>query len=120
MIDQNEPEIAAIADAIDAILTAITMQPSRSPEEFDFKPRSLDQLLAESEIETQARQIVADPVGASLRIGIVALAERLNELGGLAAMARVLDDVVARDVPNEEWRTDILDKRFDGIGAWGA
>ncbi len=57
--------------------------------------------------------LTRDPVGHSLRLGIRKAGERLFEIFGTArAMGEVLDEVCG---DNMIW-TNILDKRWDGIG----
>ncbi|WP_454762266.1 hypothetical protein [Caulobacter segnis] len=105
---------------MDALLVAIAAAPPSSQKGFEVSSLSVEALANASEVELSLRKIVSDPVGQSLRLGLEALAERLFELGGDAAMANALEDVVARDPANEDWRTNLLDKRFNGIGHWMA
>lgn len=111
-------EQSAIIDALDTLLTAISQAPQRKA---PFpKMLTASELMQKSEVTLTAEEIVADPVGRSLRLGIEALGERLNEIGGMKAMHAALDEVVSRDPARKSWRANILDKRWDGIGEWHA
>lgn len=111
----NEAEIASIADALDNILIALADHPRPRGR---LRMLTYEDLAATTEHAEVAEEIIADPVGRSLRLGIEALGERLHEIGGLKAMGAVMTDVVARRPEQEAQRTDIIDKRWDGIGEW--
>lgn len=59
-----------------------------------------------------------DPVGQSLRQAVRRCGERLHEIGGLRAMQDACDR--QEDLPGGMHRVNVLDKWFDGIGAWAA
>lgn len=108
-----DQEAQAIVEALDMILNEITR---REPPERRKWPneRALDPT------SVLARDICNDPIGRSLRLGITALGERLHDKGGMPLMHEVLEAVVALDDANANQRTNILDKRWDGVGHWMA
>lgn len=79
---------------------------------------SLRDLLDSTEAESSARELLDNPVGEAVRRAITTLGERLHEIGGLKLMGDVCDRVSGLDPEHWDHRTDILDKRWDGIGGW--
>lgn len=109
----NEAEVASIADALHKILELASTLPPPAD-----RSRTYAEIMAQTQHQEDASFITRDPIGASLRLGIEVLGERLNEIGGQSLMISVLEDVAARDPEREEWRTNIMDKRWNGIGSW--
>jgi len=60
-----------------------------------------------------------NPIRHALREAIVRMGRHLHErLGSCAAMLEVAERASAKDPQNEEWRIDVIDKAWDGIGGW--
>ena len=69
-----------------------------------------------TEAQREADSLLEDPVGEALRQGVRTLGERLYEIGGLDLMQDAIDRVASLDAATWGHRTDIMDKRWDGIG----
>lgn len=124
-------EAAQIEAALDQVLAACIEYLNR-PRDPDatYKVYSLADLAreyAEEQSMTAAQRAskrlidgVDGPVGEALRQAVEVFGQRLHELGGTELMGDVLDRVAERDAANWGRRTDIMDKRWDGIGTWVA
>jgi hypothetical protein len=113
-------EVAAIEEALHVLLTAgLDQRRPRIPKAARPPERgfvTVGELLARTRAEGRAESIIRDPIGEVIRIGVKRLGERLYEIGGLDLMGTVLDRVAERDPAASGQRTDIMDKRWDGIG----
>lgn len=120
--DTQITEVQKIERALDALIsTAITAKPPWPAEE-QGRPRiyTLKELIdgphGQSPASRAAYAFYANPVGEAVRAAVTTLGERLHEIGGLQLMQDVCDRVADRDPERWGWRTDIMDKRWDGIG----
>lgn len=112
----KEHEISGITTALDVLLTEISFRHIRERRGSGLRPLPITPL-PESEAAYRVEQLVEDPIGAALRMAIRHLGERLHELGGISLMQEVCAEVAAKDPPNEQHRTTVMDRRWDGIGA---
>lgn len=62
-------------------------------------------------------ELLERPIWELTRQGVTTLGVRLHEIGGLKLMQEVCERVADMDPANWGRRTDIMDKRWDGIGA---
>ena len=116
----KDAEIAAIKDALTTLIDAcIDHRRAGSPgSQRAGTVTAADINLADSEAKEAAEAIVQDPIGESLRASVGWLGERLHEIGGLAAMQDALEAAAsAKGDGQYSARVDIMDKRWNGIGA---
>lgn len=135
----NEPtptasEISRIEAALDNILSAIThldqgiWAPGKPrAKSAAYRIYSMADLGAEYELkqtytvsQRYAEDILDNPVREVLAKSVRQLGKRLHEIGGLNAMQEACERVANIDEPNWGRRTNIMDKRWDGIGNWVA
>ena len=110
--------IAGIEAALDALLGAIAEARPRKGGTYSagqLAASGLDRF-SQTKAQQDAEDLIADPVGRALRNGVRRLGERLHELGGVAKMQDVLDQVSEKDEARLTWRMDVMDKCWDGIG----
>lgn len=120
-----QTEAQKIEDALDTLLSAIIKHDLRPrPEEpwnltmysaGDLAREAIENL-ARTEEGRFAHRLFNDPVRAALVHAVRRLGKRLFEIGGLQAMQDACDRVSERDPRNWDRRTNIMDKRWDGIG----
>lgn len=119
-------EVQQIEAAMDALLKVCTDRsapkpPSERSERFMLTSMA-DFMREEAEKQTWTKahrgadKLLADPVGTACRQAIRTLAERLYEIGGMQALEDACERVADMDPAFWGWRTDIMDKRFNGIG----
>ena len=120
-ISKRVNEIAGIEKALDVLL--------RSAIAADRTERRSLRVMSLAEIEpptdktkagVMAEQIVDRPIGEACRQAIRTLGKRLHEIGGARLMQSVCERVAESDPSNAAHRTDIMDKRWDGIGEWAS
>jgi hypothetical protein len=104
-------EIVRIEAALDTLLAAITRRTlPRDSGTFVLLP--LADFMKQSPVES----LLTDPIGRALRLGVKRLGERLFALGGTKLMLAACYRVAGRDRRRADWRLDIIDKAWDGIG----
>lgn len=119
-------EAQRIEAAMDALLTACTnykapyLGAERGPISAGILASEFLERCDWSPAQRSAGRLLDDPVGEALRQAIRTLAERLFEVGGLRALQGACDRVADMDPARWGKRTDIMDKRFDGLGGWCA
>lgn len=121
----EQTETARIESALDALLTAAIaarpVSPPRGPELAGVVVgRVLDSLRNHTPAQIATDELLDNPVGEATRQAIRKLGKRLHEIGGTKLMQDVLDRVANRAPQQSTSRTDIMDKRWDGIGDWFA
>ena len=111
-------ELQRIERALDELLrTAINRPPWRPRIDGPVSIGAiLDDFLNQTPAQRAADDLLDNPVGEAVRRAVTVLGERLYEIGGLNLMQNVLDRVAERDASHQNWRVDIMDKRWDGIG----
>lgn len=114
-----EEEIAGIERALDALLSHAVELDER-PKGYQSKDAmTWSEIMANmpgSEAAYLARGLIENPVLEALRQAVRALGERLFELGGLALMTDALDRVAELNADQADYRSAIMDRRWDGIG----
>lgn len=121
-------EAQQIEAALCSLLTAIAWaddQPSCGPDRGPVAAgmlvmEMLDRMEGWTAAQQAANDLLRRPAPEALRQAISTLGVRLHEIGGTKLMGNVLERVAALDPRHVGRRTDIMDKRFDGIGSWVA
>jgi hypothetical protein len=119
-----EPEVKMIEDALVGLLHEITAIDTGLKAPVRGGASRL-QIVQASEIpvdmsraQSAARALGQSPIRAACARAITVLGERLNEIGGKALMHDALDRVVARAGRHKIRWSDIIDRRFNGVGGW--
>ena len=110
----DDEHIALLKDAIDANLTA-RIKYDQQPQ----PPRKLTFIRFDDEdwARLKLEAIIDDPVRTALRRQLKQLGKELyRALGDTRAMVAICEEVAARDPKKEGYRSDIMDKAWDGIG----
>lgn len=124
--DEAKPfaeEIAGIENALDTLVAAMVEQdcrPRPAGVVKTFQRLSLTDITSHFDETTPAQRVaealVANPVREAMARAVRDLGKRLHEIGGMELMSDVCQRVADRDDANWGRRTDILDKRWDGVG----
>ncbi len=113
-------DLKDVERALDDLLTAIVTEDSKPVEPSPVRVgRALDPTARPlSRAESDLRALLREPVRTACKLAVRRLGERLFEiLGSTNAMARCAERVAARDEADYQYRYDILDSAWDGIGA---
>lgn len=117
-----DEEVAGIERALDTLLRAAIEADQNQPRR---KISIADAMMTYADLEAwmdrpkaarDAEQIMDNPVGFACRKSIRLLGNRLFDLGGCELMGDVCQRVADMDPAKWGYRTDIMDKRWDGIG----
>jgi len=114
-------EVDQIVGALDALLDhqAELREARREHSRKVSVSQTIDAMLA-GEVAFAAGKIVADPIAEAISMAAYKLGERLNEIGGMAAMSDALVAVCEAAPDQAYWREGYLDRRWSGIGEWQA
>jgi hypothetical protein len=122
-VDSAGAEIKRIEFALDALLNEIVERTQAEPKmpkaaqltATPFKVLNLDELPPRE--ETEAEEILKDPVGTACRYAIKRLGQHLyNQTKNTDEMAKVLDRVADRNPRYSGLRATIMDKWWEGVG----
>lgn len=121
-------ETAQIEAALDVLLRAAVAADRERPlrpergliSAGDLAFAVIDRMKTWTPAQQAAAELLQRPVWEAVRQAVSTLGVRLHEIGGLPLMQDVCHRVAALDPDHEGRRLDIMDKRWDGIGADGA
>lgn len=113
-------ETAELTETLDAVLAEIhRLHVEPKEHAAPWPSRTLGEIvedLAATEAEDDARMLIEDPIGGSLRLGLRVIGECLFEIGGIKAMADALDAVELRHPDHAGAIVGFADVHWDGIG----
>lgn len=118
MEDQQQLHVhaaVALKSVLDAIVAHDRAKPPAPMRVWNASDIDMEELLF-GDLE----ELASDPIGESLRLAVDDIGERLHKAGGLKLMHDTLQSAVAADDPAADTLTDIVDKRWSGIGDWAA
>jgi len=120
-IDPNKAELALhhlVTAAIEHRLKSDTER--RAPREGGpsrLGLRTWKEITSASYGDAELEELIRDPIATSLRLGITKVGRMLFRHGGTKAMQIALERVADRDPAHYGYRSDIMDKAWEGIGS---